>query len=66
MITQSDNDAATELWDEVGMGRLQHFLDLAKMDETQLGQDGYWGLTQVTAHDEMLLLEAAQPRRTRC
>jgi len=57
MITQSDNDAATALWDEVGMSRLQHFLDLAKMNETQLGQDGYWGLTQVTAHDEMLLLE---------
>ena len=61
MITQSDNDAATDLWDEVGMGRLQHFLNLAKMRETQLGQDGYWGLTQVTAHDEMLLLEAAHP-----
>jgi beta-lactamase class A len=57
MITQSDNDAATALWNEVGMSRLQHFLDLAKMGETQLGQDGYWGLTQVTAHDEMLLLE---------
>jgi beta-lactamase class A len=57
MITQSDNDAATALWDEVGMSRLQHFLNLAKMNETQLGQDGYWGLTQVTAHDEMLLLE---------
>ena len=57
MITQSDNGAATALWDEVGMGRLQHFLDLAKMHQTELGQDGYWGLTQVTAHDEMLLLE---------
>jgi beta-lactamase class A len=57
MITQSDNDAATALWDEVGMSRLQHFLDLAKMDQTQLGQDGYWGLTQVTAHDELLLLK---------
>jgi Beta-lactamase enzyme family len=57
MITQSDNDAATALWDEVGMTRLRHFLALAKMNETQLGQDGYWGLTQVTAHDEMLLLE---------
>jgi hypothetical protein len=57
MITQSDNDAATALWNEVGMSRLQHFLNLAKMTETGLGQDGYWGLTQVTAHDEMLLLE---------
>ena len=37
MITQSDNDAATDLWDEVGMRRLQHFLDLAKMDQTRLG-----------------------------
>ena len=57
MITQSDNDAATDLWNEVGMRSLQHFLDLAQMDQTQLGQDGYWGLTQVTAHDEMLLLK---------
>ena len=57
MITQSDNDAATSLWDEVGMDRLQDFLDAAKMNETELGQDGYWGLTQVTAHDEMVLLE---------
>ncbi len=57
MITQSDNDAATDLWDEVGMSRLQDFLDLARMDQTELGQDGFWGLTQVTAHDEMLLLK---------
>ena len=57
MITQSDNDAATALWDELGMDNLQHFLNLADMGETQLGQDGEWGLTQVTAHDEMLLLK---------
>jgi hypothetical protein len=57
MIEQSDNDAATDLWDELGMTRLQHFLNLAGMGETELGQDGAWGLTRVTAHDEMLLLE---------
>jgi len=57
MITQSDNDAATDLWNEVGMSRLQDFLDLAKMDQTRLGQGGFWGLTQVTAHDELRLLE---------
>ena len=57
MIEQSDNDAATALWDEVGMNRLQHFLNLAGMGETQLGQDGLLGLTQVTAHDEILLLK---------
>jgi beta-lactamase class A len=56
MIEQSDNDAATALWDEVGMTNLQRFLNLAKMGETELGQDGEWGLTQVTSHDEMLLL----------
>ena len=56
MITQSDNDAATDLWDEVGMTRLRQFLSLAKMSETGLGAGGYWGLTQVTTHDEMLLL----------
>jgi beta-lactamase class A len=57
MIEQSDNDSATDLWDDVGMDNLQHFLNLAGMGETQLGQDGQWGLTQVTAHDEMLLLK---------
>jgi len=57
MITQSDNDAATDLWDELGPDKLQHFLNLAGMGETELGQDGLWGLTQVTAHDEMLLLK---------
>jgi hypothetical protein len=56
MITESDDDAATDLWDEVGRTRLQQFLDAAKMTETELGSGGYWGLTQVTAHDEMLLL----------
>jgi hypothetical protein len=57
MITQSDNDAATDLWDEVGMSNLQHFLNLAGMGETQLGLHGQWGLTQVTARDELLLLK---------
>jgi beta-lactamase class A len=57
MITESDNDAATDLWNEVGLRRMQDFLDLAKMDETRLGGDGFWGLSQVTAHDELLLLE---------
>src|ERR1700684_85481 len=57
MITQSDNDAATALWDELGMDNLQHFLNQAGMGETRRGQGGEGGLTQVTAHDEMLLLE---------
>src|SRR6185437_2071707 len=34
MITQSDNDAASALWDELGHARIQHFLNLARMTET--------------------------------
>ena len=56
MITESDNDAATALWNEVGYAHLQHFLKLATMTETVLGADGYWGLTQITARDELQLL----------
>jgi beta-lactamase class A len=56
MITQSDNDATTALWNEVGLAQMQHFLDLAQMRETVLNTWGAWGMTQVTAHDEMLLL----------
>ncbi len=57
MITESDNNAATALWNDVGMRSLQHFLNVAGMKETILGQNGYWGLTQITAHDEMILLK---------
>jgi beta-lactamase class A len=56
MITMSDNNAASALWAELGHAYLQHFLNLAGMAQTSLGPDGLWGLTQVTAHDEMLLL----------
>lgn len=57
MITVSDNNAASALWAETGRPGLQNFLNLAGMLETQLGPDGYWGLTQITAHDEMTLLK---------
>jgi beta-lactamase class A len=57
MITVSDNDAASTLWAETGYPSLQHFLDLAGMNETVLGADGYWGLTLITAHDELTLLQ---------
>jgi hypothetical protein len=54
MITQSDNDAATALWNDVGFSHMQHFLNVAKMSETKLNQA--WGLSLLTAHDETLLL----------
>ncbi|MDH6128264.1 serine hydrolase [Kitasatospora sp. GP82] len=57
MITASDNTAATNLWKSLGMPRLQAFLKLAGMNDTQLGADGYWGLTQITAADELKMLD---------
>ena len=56
MITESDNGAADELWNEIGMTELQRFVTAAGMRHTELGQDDYWGLTEVNAHDELLLL----------
>jgi beta-lactamase class A len=56
MITQSDNAAASALWAQVGHARIQHFLRLAHMTETEPDPDGYWGLTQITARDELTLL----------
>lgn len=57
MITESDNNAASALWDDTGRYYLQHFLNLARMNETHLGPGGYWGLTQITAGDETALLQ---------
>jgi beta-lactamase class A len=56
MITRSDNDAASALWADVGRRKLQHFLNMAAMTRTYLGPGPYWGLTQITAYDETLLL----------
>jgi hypothetical protein len=56
MITVSSNSAATTLWNDVGRTWLQRFLDLASMSDTVLGPGGYWGLTQITAHNESVLL----------
>src|ERR1700722_10720426 len=56
MITESDNAAASDLWADVGRHDLQHFLNLAHMTRTYPGPGPYWGLTQITAYDEVLLL----------
>ena len=56
MITESDNYAASVLWDDVGRHDLQHFLNLARMTQTYPGPRPYWGLTQITAYNEVLLL----------
>lgn len=56
MITESDNGAQDALWNEIGMTELQQFVTAAHMRHTELGQDDFWGLTEVNPHDELLLL----------
>lgn len=53
MIEDSNNTAATNLWNDVGRWWFQHFLNVASMSETIPGPGGYWGLTQITARDEL-------------
>lgn len=57
MIENSDNDSATDLWTVIGGAS---GLDAANrrfgMTETQGGVGQYWGLTQTTAGDQLLLL----------
>jgi len=56
-ITRSDNAAASALWRAVGStAGMRHFFARAHMTRTVPGSGGYWGLTQVTAGDELNLL----------
>lgn len=57
MITQSDNAAAQTLWTEEGIPAVQNFLTKAGMSATELCVCGAWGLTLITAHDELRLLQ---------
>jgi beta-lactamase class A len=56
MIENSDNDAATYLWNDVGHARLNQFVKAATMTETELNSGGYWGLSEITARDELQLM----------
>ncbi|MGW3203304.1 serine hydrolase [Streptomyces sp. NPDC001135] len=57
MITQSDNDATTALWKQLGLTKIKGFLAAAGMTKTVPGADGYWGLTQENVTDEQKLLQ---------
>jgi hypothetical protein len=57
MITRSDNKAASALWNDVGRHSLRTFLRRAGMKEIIPGPSGFWGITRITAHDEMILLQ---------
>lgn len=56
-ITRSDNAAQSAMWAHVGYGAgVKKFLKAAKMNQTKVSPGGSWGLTQVTAHDQVVLL----------
>ncbi|MEU1668279.1 serine hydrolase [Streptomyces sparsogenes] len=57
MITKSDNAATTTLWRQLGARKVAAFLRAAGMNRTVPGDDGHWGLTQITARDQMRLLD---------
>jgi beta-lactamase class A len=63
MIQNSDNAAASKLWKSIGKGRaMTRFFRAAGMTHTTPGHGRYWGLTQVTAADEVVLLsQLSQP-----
>ncbi|MEU0048711.1 serine hydrolase [Streptomyces sp. NPDC006309] len=64
MITQSDNDATSKLWKQLGAAKIQGFLTAAGMTKTVPGADGYWGLTQENVTDEQKLLQLVTARNS--
>ncbi|MFC8449837.1 serine hydrolase [Kitasatospora sp. NPDC057223] len=58
MIEQSDNDAASALYDAIGGADGLDEANLAfGLTGTTAGQDGYWGLTTTTPADQLRLLQ---------
>ncbi|WP_406177740.1 serine hydrolase [Streptomyces sp. NBC_00996] len=64
MITQSDNNATTALWKQLGMTKIKGFIAAAGMTRTVPGANGYWGLTQITVTDEQKLLKLITAKNT--
>ena len=57
MITESDNEAASALWDDIGGGTgLAEANRAFGLTQTTPGPDGYWGSTATTAADQIRLL----------
>ena len=58
MIEESDNDDATDLWNEVGgAGAIARYDSLAGLTNTTPNTAGYWGETMTTALDQVRLVE---------
>ena len=64
MITQSDNNATTSLWNQLGLTKIKGFLTAAGMTATVPGTGGYWGLTQINVTDEQKLLKLVTAHNT--
>jgi beta-lactamase class A len=57
MIENSDNDAASDLYAEVGGSQaIDEANQVFGLTQTTVGTDGYWGLTTTTAADQIQLL----------
>jgi beta-lactamase class A len=57
MIEQSDNNAATALWNDAGQGPgVGSFMSKVPMPSTTPGSNGYWGLTATNAPDQVRLV----------
>jgi beta-lactamase class A len=63
MIENSDDDAATDLWDDIGQQTgLAAFNALIPLSDTLPGTDGEWGVTTTTGADQISLLrQLVQP-----
>lgn len=63
MIEESDNDAATRLWNQIGgTDALRSTNARLGLRETEPGQGSFWGLTTTTAADQLrLLAQVATP-----
>jgi beta-lactamase class A len=58
MITQSDNNAATSLWNQIGAtSGLAAANRVFGLTQTTPGTNGQWGLTKTTAADQLRLLQ---------
>ncbi len=57
MIEDSDNDDATQLWNQVGgASGISAYNNLVGMTQTDPNTDGYWGETTTSAADQIKLL----------
>ena len=57
-IERSDNASASALFEEIGgEAGLEDFNRLIGLTDTDVGSNGYWGLTQTTAGDQLKLLQ---------